>query len=189
MINRSKLRLPGDGQQQQEDGKSFLSAQRLNQIISHVGEVDYNIIGFNPFFYHPHLLSIQVSPPAVLASDIDMTDKLYNIQKTKNVSECQDAVDAREDVLVDSFYTTTVIDIEVFGQPQEKQQSGKPLEPLRHRLVSKAEGVRDNSIGKRCDFNERSAIGGDPKNLSTDQLGVPCHIAKNSTYSERVYRT
>ena len=176
IIDKSKLRLLGDGQQQQEDGKSFLSAQRLNQIISRVGEVDYNIIGFNPLFYHPHWLSIQVSPvsSAVRASDIDITDKLYNMPKTKNQLECQDGLDVREHVLVDSlhFYTTTVIDNEVSGQPQEKQKSGKPwpLKSLRQRLVSKAEGVRGNSIGERCDFNARNAIDGDPKNLSTDQL-------------------
>ena len=80
-----------------------------------------------------------------------------------------------------------MIDNEISGVPQSKHKSGKVLKGLRERLVGKAGRIRQNLMGKRCDFSARTVIGGDP-NLSIDQVGVPRSMAFNLTYPERVTR-
>ena len=79
------------------------------------------------------------------------------------------------------------INSEMSGIPLNMQpkKSGRGLV---QRLKGKQRRFRGNLSGKRVDFCSRTVISPDP-NLRIKQVGVPIHVAKILTYTERVNKS
>jgi DNA-directed RNA polymerase II subunit RPB1 len=83
------------------------------------------------------------------------------------------------------YYTATLMDNAICGQPVHKHKSGKPLKSVRCRLKGKEGRLRGSLMGKRVDFCSRTVITPDPS-LAIDQVGVPHQVAKGQTVPETV---
>lgn len=75
----------------------------------------------------------------------------------------------------------------LFDNSDEKSKisGGRPHKGIKERISQKEGQVRQNIMGKRCDFTARTVAGGDPT-LEIDQIGMPRQIAKILTKPEFV---
>eukprot|EP00466_Bigelowiella_natans_P006621 jgi/Bigna1/45562/e_gw1.128.3.1 len=188
----------------QGDPKRKLSAKKIYEVLRKISNQDARLLGFDTEFASPHcfvLTVLPVPPPAVRpsvkfdganSSSDDLTYKLADIVKANNAIKRQSEQGAPQHVVDNlvnmlQYHVATLFDNEIAGYPQAMQKSGKPIKSIRQRLVGKAGRVRQNLMGKRCDFSARTVITADP-NLEIDQVGVPRSIAMNLTFDEVVNR-
>jgi DNA-directed RNA polymerase II subunit RPB1 len=202
---RACLELTGEWAKVNDDNqekKIFLSAERVLEIFKNISDDDSYIVGMDPRFARPDWMVISVLPvpplavrPAVIMhgsarNQDDLTHKLGDIVKCNQqlIRNEQNGAASHiilEDIKMLQFHVATLVDNEIPGLPRALQRGGRPLKSVKQRLKSKEGRVRGNLMGKRVDFSARAVITPDP-NLSIDQVGVPRTIAQNLTFPEIV---
>ncbi|VDD92561.1 unnamed protein product [Enterobius vermicularis] len=185
-----------------QERKIVLSAERALEIFKSVSDADCVILGFDPRFSRPDWMIVQVLPvsplavrPAVVTfgsarNQDDLTHKLSDIVKTNNQLRRDEANGAAahviaEDVKLLQYHVATLVDNNIPGIPTATQKGGRPLKSIKQRLKGKEGRIRGNLMGKRVDFSARTVITPDP-NLPIDTIGVPRTIAQNMTFPEIV---
>jgi DNA-directed RNA polymerase beta' subunit len=186
-----------------------LSIENVLLILKRITDGDVEMLGLSAKYSRPDWMIcvvLPVPPPHVRPSvrqdgnqkaEDDLTHKLSDIIKTnktlqekisapaaalteeleaskkKNIEECHGLL---------QYHVATFMDNEIVGLPQANQRgSGRALKALRQRLSAKEGRMRNNLMGKRCNFTARSVISPDA-NLALDELGVPMSIATNLTF-------
>ncbi|ELU15060.1 hypothetical protein CAPTEDRAFT_170227 [Capitella teleta] len=204
-IRRTGLTLMAEWKHVNEDSqdkKIVLSAERALEIFKRISDEESNIIGMDPKWARPDWMIIQVLPvpplsvrPAVVMygsarNQDDLTHKLADIIKINNQLKRNELNGAAahildEDTKMLQFHVATLVDNEMPGLPRAVQKSGRPLKSLKQRLKGKEGRIRGNLMGKRVDFSGRTVITPDPM-LAITQVGVPRSIAQNLTFPEIV---
>ncbi|KAH7962033.1 hypothetical protein HPB52_014006 [Rhipicephalus sanguineus] len=204
-IRRSGLDLTAEWKHVNEDSqekKIALTAERVWEILKHVSEEECVIMGMDPRYAKPDWMLITVLPvpplavrPAVVMfgsarNQDDLTHKLADIVKANNelIRNEQSGAAAHiiaENIKMLQFHVATLVDNEMPGLPRAMQKSGRPLKSIKQRLKSKEGRIRGNLMGKRVDFSARTVITPDP-NLRINEVGVPRSIAQNLTFPEIV---
>ncbi|NDB58424.1 DNA-directed RNA polymerase subunit A' [bacterium] len=194
-------------EQSKESVRKYLPAEKILSILKRITNNDVELIGLSSKYSRPDWMIctvLPVPPPHVRPSvrqdgnqkaEDDLTHKLSDIVKTNNSLKDKmlestkdtgkDAVDVAN--LIDEwhqllqYHVATLVDNEIPGLPPASQRgSGRPLKSLKQRLSAKEGRMRNNLMGKRCDFTARSVITPDA-NIALDELGVPKDIAMNLT--------
>lgn len=185
-----------------------LSIENVLLILKRITDGDVEMLGLSAKYSRPDWMIcvvLPVPPPHVRPSvrqdgnqkaEDDLTHKLSDIIKTnKTLLEKMSAPAAATEELEASkkknieechgllqYHVATFMDNEIVGLPQANQRgSGRALKALRQRLSAKEGRMRNNLMGKRCNFTARSVISPDA-NLALDELGVPLSIATNLTF-------
>ncbi|KAL1420133.1 hypothetical protein MTO96_024591 [Rhipicephalus appendiculatus] len=204
-IRRSGLDLTAEWKHINEDSqekKIALTAERVWEILKHVSEEECMILGMDPRYAKPDWMLVTVLPvpplavrPAVVMfgsarNQDDLTHKLADIVKANNelIRNEQSGAAAHiiaENIKMLQFHVATLVDNEMPGLPRAMQKSGRPLKSIKQRLKSKEGRIRGNLMGKRVDFSARTVITPDP-NLRINEVGVPRSIAQNLTFPEIV---
>ncbi|XP_064456621.1 DNA-directed RNA polymerase II subunit RPB1-like [Ornithodoros turicata] len=204
-IRRSGLDLTAEWKHINEDSqekKIQLSAERVWEILKHISEEECQILGMDPRYAKPDWMIVTVLPvpplavrPAVVMfgsarNQDDLTHKLADIVKANNelIRNEQSGAAAHiiaENIKMLQFHVATLVDNEMPGLPRAMQKSGRPLKSIKQRLKSKEGRIRGNLMGKRVDFSARTVITPDP-NLRINEVGVPRSIAQNLTFPEIV---
>ncbi|KAK8780828.1 hypothetical protein V5799_017831 [Amblyomma americanum] len=204
-IRRSGLDLTAEWKHVNEDSqekKIVLTAERVWEIFKHVSEEECMILGMDPRYAKPDWMIVTVLPvpplavrPAVVMfgsarNQDDLTHKLADIVKANNelIRNEQSGAAAHiiaENIKMLQFHVATLVDNEMPGLPRAMQKSGRPLKSIKQRLKSKEGRIRGNLMGKRVDFSARTVITPDP-NLRINEVGVPRSIAQNLTFPEIV---
>ncbi len=194
-------------EQGKETVRKYLPVERVLSILKRITDQDVELIGLSPKYSRPDWMVctvLPVPPPHVRPSvrqdgnqkaEDDLTHKLSDIVKTNNSlkdkmadsnkDSGKDTVDTAN--LIDEwhqllqYHVATLVDNEIPGLPPASQRgSGRPLKSLKQRLSAKEGRMRNNLMGKRCDFTARTVITPDA-NIALDELGVPKDIAMNLT--------
>ena len=172
-------------------------------ILKRVTDEDVELIGLSPKYSRPDWMIctvLPVPPPHVRPSvrqdgnqkaEDDLTHKLSDIVKANNmlrqkIKEGADKPEKQEKIEECygflQYHVATFMDNEMPGVlPASQRGSGRPLKSLKQRLSAKDGRMRNNLMGKRCNFTARSVISPDA-NIALDELGVPLSIATNLTY-------
>lgn len=187
--------------------KKFLPVERVLSVLRRVSDEDVELVGLSSKYSRPDWMVcsvLPVPPPHVRPSvrqdgnqkaEDDLTHKLSDIVKTNNslkdkMSDSnkdsgKDPIDTAN--LIDEwhqllqYHVATLVDNEIPGLPPASQRvSGRPLKSLKQRLSAKEGRMRNNLMGKRCDYTARTVITPDA-NIALDELGVPKDIAMNLT--------
>ena len=194
-------------EQGKDNVRKFMPVEKILSILKRVTNDDVELIGLSPKYSRPDWMIcvvLPVPPPHVRPSvrqdgnqkaEDDLTHKLSDIVKTNNslkdklVDSLKDTGKDPVDVanLIDEwhqllqYHVATLVDNEIPGLPPASQRgSGRPLKSLKQRLSAKEGRMRNNLMGKRCDYTARSVITPDA-NIALDELGVPKDIAMNLT--------
>ena len=186
--------------------RKFIPVEKILSILKRITDDDVELIGLSPKYSRPDWMIctvLPVPPPHVRPSvrqdgnqkaEDDLTHKLSDIVKTNNslrdkiVDSTKDSAKEVDNAnLIDEwhqllqYHVATLVDNEIPGLPPASQRgSGRPLKSLKQRLSAKEGRMRNNLMGKRCDFTARSVITPDA-NIALDELGVPKDIAMNLT--------
>jgi DNA-directed RNA polymerase beta' subunit len=192
------------GQTAKEQTK--MSIENVLLILKRITDEDVELLGLSAKFSRPDWMIcvvLPVPPPHVRPSvrqdgnqkaEDDLTHKLSDIIKTnktlldkmEKLATAADS-DAAKKVIDEchgllQYHVATFMDNEIVGLPAASQRgSGRPLKSLKQRLSAKEGRMRNNLMGKRCNFTARSVISPDA-NLALDELGVPLSIATNLTF-------
>jgi DNA-directed RNA polymerase beta' subunit len=194
-------------EQGKENVRKFISVEKVLSILKRVTNDDVEILGLSPKYSRPDWMIctvLPVPPPHVRPSvrqdgnqkaEDDLTHKLSDIVKTNNslkdkindsnresgkdIVDIANVIDEWHQLL--QYHVATLVDNEIPGLPPASQRgSGRPLKSLKQRLSAKEGRMRNNLMGKRCDFTARSVITPDA-NIALYELGVPKDIAMNLT--------
>lgn len=189
------------------NAKKYIPVERVLSILKRITNDDVETIGLSPKYSRPDWMVctvLPVPPPHVRPSvrqdgnqkaEDDLTHKLSDIVKTNNSlkdkmadsnkESGKDPIDTAN--LIDEwhqllqYHVATLVDNEIPGLPPASQRgSGRPLKSLKQRLSAKEGRMRNNLMGKRCDYTARTVITPDA-NIALDELGVPKDIAMNLT--------
>jgi DNA-directed RNA polymerase beta' subunit len=193
--------------QGKDNVRKFLPVEKILSILKRITNDDVELIGLSPKYSRPDWMVctvLPVPPPHVRPSvrqdgnqkaEDDLTHKLSDIVKTNNSLKDKMADSNKENGketvdtanLIDEwhqllqYHVATLVDNEIPGLPPASQRgSGRPLKSLKQRLSAKEGRMRNNLMGKRCDFTARSVITPDA-NIALYELGVPKDIAMNLT--------
>ena len=192
------------GQTAKEQTK--MSIENVLLILKRITDEDVELLGLSAKFSRPDWMIcvvLPVPPPHVRPSvrqdgnqkaEDDLTHKLSDIIKTnKTLLDKMEKLPTAADLdaakrVIDEchgllqYHVATFMDNEIVGLPAANQRgSGRPLKSLKQRLSAKEGRMRNNLMGKRCNFTARSVISPDA-NLALDELGVPLSIATNLTF-------
>ncbi|KAI5175270.1 DNA-directed RNA polymerase III subunit RPC1, partial [Pancytospora epiphaga] len=146
----------------------------------------------------PKSLIIQtlLVPPACIRPSVDMHEEGFNEDdltvKLSEIVHCNRLLEesikkGNSFVLINDDWDMLQLQVSLFinsDLPLINMQN-TPIRGLVQRLKGKQGRFRCNLSGKRVDFTGRTVISPDP-NLSVEQVGVPVHMAKVLTISERV---
>ena len=185
-----------------------MSVENVLLILKRITDEEVELIGLSPKYSRPDWMIctvLPVPPPHVRPSvrqdgnqkaEDDLTHKLTDIVKSNNtlrqkitaLSPAEGDVRKKELEKIEECYgflqyhVATLMDNEMPGVlPASQRGSGRPLKSLKQRLSAKEGRMRNNLMGKRCNFTARSVISPDA-NIALDELGVPLSIATNLTY-------
>ena len=187
-----------------------MSIENVLLILKRITDEDVGLLGLSAKYSRPDWMIcvvLPVPPPHVRPSvrqdgnqkaEDDLTHKLSDIIKTNKVLQdkmdklkapgaTSDTMEAAKKVIDEchgllQYHVATFMDNEIVGLPAANQRgSGRPLKSLKQRLSAKDGRMRNNLMGKRCNFTARSVISPDA-NLALDELGVPLSIATNLTF-------
>lgn len=183
----------------QATGPRVLTPEAVAKMLERISDEDCLTMGLDPMHARPEWMIVSVlpvPPPCVRPSTTltgasrghdDLTVFLSNIVKANN--RLKEAMESGDHVIEElskllQHYVSAMIDNNRPGQPIQANK-GRPLKALSGRIESKEGRVRNNLMGKRCDFSARTVITPDP-NISIDQVGVPSSVACNLTFPEMV---
>lgn len=176
------------------------------KVLSGVSEHDARLLGFNPPFSHPsdHVMSAFPVPPPCMrprveedsatASHDDLTVILIRVldlnQSVKRQNEDSSDPEAiyRDDgnwTNLSNYLWNYINNGSTKLPLQQTSGSKRMLQGLHQRLNAKHGHVRNNIMGKRCNFTARTVITGDAT-ISMDEIGVPLSVAKTLTCQEVV---
>jgi DNA-directed RNA polymerase beta' subunit len=116
--------------------------------------------------------------------DDDLTYKYIEIVKINNKLKKANLKETKRNQFITSleFHVKTMYDN---TKGKSKQTNGREMKCFKKRICGKNGQIRKNLSGKRCDFNARTVITGDPT-LSMEEMGVPIIMSKNLTIPENV---
>jgi len=129
-----------------------------------------------------------ISRPYILSDgktcEDDLTYKYLEVIKINNKLKKEDLKETKRNQLITSleFHIKTMFDN---SKGRSKQTNGREMKCFKKRICGKNGQIRKNLSGKRCDFNARTVITGDPT-LSIEEMGVPRSICRNLTIPENV---
>jgi DNA-directed RNA polymerase beta' subunit len=178
-----------------------LNTYEIFKILDNISDEDVRILGFSPELSHPRnyvISSLPVLPPVdrpyVEVSgniwDDDLTVQYIEMVKAneqlKNLKN-EDQNNARKIKAINTliFRITTT-----FNNNQNKAKhttNARPIKGIKERLAGKEGQIRNNMMGKRCDYTARTVIGPDPT-LKSSQLAIPHEVADILTVPECVSR-
>ncbi|CAG2121205.1 unnamed protein product, partial [Medioppia subpectinata] len=156
-IRRVGLELTAEWKHLNEDSqekKIFLTAERVHEIFKHISDEEVIIIGMDPKFARPDWMCITVLPvpplcvrPAVVMfgsarNQDDLTHKLSDIVKCnaeliRNEQSGAATHIIAENVKMLQYHCATLVDNDIPGIPKAQQKSGRPLKSIKQRLKSK----------------------------------------------------
>ncbi|MDP2439111.1 MAG: DNA-directed RNA polymerase subunit A' [archaeon] len=189
-----------DGDEDRGTGPRTLSPDYVYEMLKRVSDDDCRLLGLDPIHARPEWMLVSVlpiAPPAARPSTTmggatrgmdDLTVFYSHIVKANN--KLAEALLNGEHV-IDQFstllqhYISGLFHNSRPGQLPVTAKGGRPLKGLSARIETKEGRVRNNLMGKRCDFSARTVITPDP-NISIDQVGVPQSVARNLTFPEMV---
>ncbi len=182
-----------------------LSFSKIENIFSNIPDADIELMGLNPKYVHPILLTIKnlpVIPPCVRSfvvgdsgvSHDDLTHKYADIVKKNQALDAllkdpkSDEKEKQIQDCVDSlvYHVKTLMDN---SKGKAKNVGGKrPIKCIKKRLSGKSGLIRCNIQGKRIDYCGRTVI--TPEAMGeVDQLVIPTAIAEKLTIPIRVNAT
>jgi DNA-directed RNA polymerase II subunit RPB1 len=164
---------------QTKDRKQVLYADECYQVVRKIRDEDLLLMGFSKDYGKPEWMIIKnltVAPPPVRPSvampncyrcEDDLTYAYQQVIKMNNVLKSQIEKGANQSTINEilaqlQFFTATLMDNDICGQPKQKHKSGKQLKSIRARLKGKEGRLRGNLMGKRVDFSSRTVITPDP---------------------------
>lgn len=175
-----------------------LSVKDIQRTFECVTDDDVRLLGFDPSLIHPRNLIMTVLPvmppcarPFVMADgsicDDDLTNQFLEIIKSNNHLR-EDNPDMTDALWAKQLGCLKFRIATLFNNSQGRAKhttSGRPIKGIKERIVGKAGLVRNNLMGKRCEFSGRTVIGPNPS-LRMTQVGVPDVMAENLTFPEKV---
>jgi DNA-directed RNA polymerase beta' subunit len=178
---------------------TLMTVDNVLLILKRITDEEVELIGLSPKYSRPDWMIctvLPVPPPHVRPSvrqdgnqkaEDDLTHKLSDIVKANNtlrqkIQENKDLEKIEECYGFLQYHVATFMDNDMPGVlPASQRGSGRPLKSLKQRLNHKEGRMRNNLMGKRCNFTARSVISPDA-NIALDELGVPLSIATNLTF-------
>lgn len=132
------------------------------------GRPEWMILKYYPVAPPP--VRPSVAMPSCHRSEDDLTYAYQQIIKVNNLLKGQIEKGANQSTISEilmqlQFFTATLMDNDICGQPKQKHKSGKQLKSIRARLKGKEGRLRGNLMGKRVDFSSRTVITPDPNLL------------------------
>lgn len=182
-----------------------LTTTEIKKIFDNIPDEDVVTLGFDPELVHPRNFIITMLPvlppcdrPYVKADnkmcDDDLTNQYVEIIKANNnlVNEDVGSDDKKyakkEQKETKALASLRFRILTTFNNGQGKAKhttNGRPIKGIKERLTGKDGQIRNNMMGKRCDFTGRTVIGPDPT-LKLGELGVPNEIAEILTIPIKV---
>lgn len=176
-----------------------MSVDEIYKIVDKIPDEDVSLMGFNPALSHPRnyiLSALPVLPPVdrpfvqvngnmwdddITIQYIEIIKMNEQLRKDKLIDPC----DPKRLKAINSliFRITTT-----FNNSQNKAKhttNGRPIKGIKERLTGKDGQIRNNMMGKRCNYTARTVIGPDPT-LKSDQIAVPLEMAMILTIPVRV---
>lgn len=185
--------------------RQVLTSEMCLNIIKNISDSDCRLMGIDPTYSRPEYAihtTYPVPPVAVRPSakvdflesstkEDDLTHKLADIVKAnnrirklkENINDANSKYGPDHQHLLE-FHVHTNFDNESSILPKSEQRN-KVTKSLSSRLKGKEGRVRNNLMGKRCNFSSRTVITADPT-TNMNELRVPVRIAKILTYPEVV---
>lgn len=174
----------------------ILTVEEIKKIFDNFPDEDVELLGFNPSVTKPSnfiLTILPVLPPADRPfvksegniGDDDLTVQYLNIIKQNNYLSDTTLTEKKRQTHINSlkFHILTLFD-NSRGKAKHTTNS-RALKGIKERFTSKDGLIRNNMLGKRCDYSGRTVIGADPT-LKFDELAVPQEMASNLTIPVKV---
>lgn len=172
----------------------------IYKILKNISDSDCYLLGFDPAKNRPEDLihtvfpvpPVQIRPSSrtEIQSEDQLTIKLTDIIKANiRMQKQKDSSDPTNQYYQDhinylQYHIAVYANNESMSLPPSEHK-GMVIKSLSARLKGKDGRIRNNLMGKRCDFTARTVITPDPT-LEINELGVPIAIAKNLTFPEIV---
>lgn len=182
-----------------------MTVDEIKKVFENIKDEDVELMGINPRLSHPKnfiLTCLPVLPPCdrpYVKADGNMCDDDITIQYTEiikannslmkfeenSTGKSREAAETKRQKALASikFRIATT-----FNNSQGKAKhttNGRAVKGIKERLAGKDGQIRNNMMGKRCNYTGRTVIGPDPT-LKLGQLAVPEEMAKTLTVPIRV---
>lgn len=189
------------------DNKIPLSVNEIYTIFNNISDDDVRLLDIDPEMSHPRNLIIKVLPvlppcdrPFIKTDgkicDDDLTLQYIEIIKINNQLINQDNNNIERSNELESSvanrerFTSNLIFriLTMFNNSQGKARhntTGRTIKSIKERITGKDGQLRNNMMGKRCDYTSRTVIGPEPT-LKINELGVPTYIANILTKPIRI---
>lgn len=183
-----------------EGAKTELTAHEIFMIFDNLTDHDVTIMGLNPVLCHPRnyimfylLILPPVDRPYICINgsiwDDDITIQYMEIVKINDqLKTVLSGVDLNPEKFNKLMSALKFRIFTTFNNSQGKSKhttNGRPIKGIKERLAGKDGQIRNNMMGKRCNFSARTVIGPDAT-LRTDELIVPAEMATVLTIPVRV---
>lgn len=178
------------------DGKNktsvMIDTDEIKKVFDNILDEDVVTLGFNPELVHPRNFIISVLPvlppcnrPYVKVDnkicDDDLTIQYIEIIKANNnlLGNTTKKNDQNETTRQKALASLRFRISTTMNNDQGKARhttNGRSIKGIKERLTGKEGQIRNNMMGKRCDYTARTVIGPDAT-LRMGELGVPSCIA------------
>lgn len=187
-----------------DNSRTYMTNEEIYTILNNISDEQVYEFGLDPTMTHPRNFVIKVLPvlppcdrPFIKTDgkicDDDLTlqyieiVKLNNQLKTlyENTTSSLEANNLTKEKLVSNI---TFRIHTMFNNSQGKARhntTGRTIKSIKERITGKDGQLRNNMMGKRCDYTSRTVIGPEPT-LKINELGVPDYITNILTKPVRV---
>lgn len=183
----------------------ILTVDEIKKVFENITDDDVGLMGINPELSHPKnfiLTCLPVLPPCdrpyVKADgnlcDDDLTNQYIEIIKANNsLSKLEEQGTGKSKEIAETKKQKALASIRfriatTFNNSQGKAKhttNGRAVKGIKERLSGKDGQIRNNVMGKRCNYTGRTVIGPDPT-LKLGQLAIPAEMANTLTVPIRV---
>lgn len=187
-----------------DNNKTYMTNEEIYTILNNISDEQVSEFGLDPTMTHPRNFIIKMLPvlppcdrPFIKTDgkicDDDLTlqyieiVKLNNQLKTlyENTSSSLETNKISREKLVSNI---TFRILTMFNNSQGKARhntTGRTIKSIKERITGKDGQLRNNMMGKRCDYTSRTVIGPEPT-LKINEIGVPEYVANILTKHVRI---
>ena len=188
----------------EDNVKTVMSNEEIYTILNNISDEQTTEFGLEPSMTHPRNFIIKVLPvlppcdrPFIKSDgkicDDDLTLQYIEIVKLNNqlkalyentTTNIETSNTMREKLISNIIFRI----LTMFNNSQGKARhntTGRTIKSIKERITGKDGQLRNNMMGKRCDYTSRTVIGPEPT-LKINELGVPQYIANILTKPVRI---
>lgn len=188
----------------EDNTKTYMTNEEIYTILNNISDEQVTEFGLDPTMTHPRNFIIKVLPvlppcdrPSVKTDgkicDDDLTLQYIEIVKLNNqlktlyentTSTLEVNKSSREKLLSNITFRI----LTMFNNSQGKARhntTGRTIKSIKERITGKDGQLRNNMMGKRCNYTSRTVIGPEPT-LKINELGVPRYVANILTKPVRI---